>query len=561
MTGPGTPASRSALAFAVGVFAALALFGGRYHWVEEAGTAERDGYVARAEEILAGALPRDPYRPLLYPLTVAGLSHLGLSPFAAARLVSNAAAAVLVWLAFAFGRRLGGEGGGLFAMALTAVNPNLWILGQHVTTDALFAALAGLALLASLDYAGVGQDGSRPMARAVVAGTFLGLAAFTRANALFLLPAMLLAWWWRSAQRPPRRSVTHLGAAGTATVLCLLPHWILRQAVFGNPFHDENWRNLAWKLYGFPDWSYLESMPFHGLWEVVRHDPTAVVTGAVAELGRFASQGVDQLLGTWVHVGLLVMGVAVVLTVPRRRGAATLLLVAASFFLTATAFAFFAWGRLLLVLLPVLNAFAAATVPWARSRASRLAGGAGRLAAAALPAGAVLAVALLALKTFAFRLPAFIRHHPYREVAVLRQLEQETPRATILAGTSPFLGRYLEERDCREEPLARSLPPRSGRRDPESPSRVRQAPGDCYVYVPDAFGREVEEPERYFETLREILLGARVSYLVVGRLDVRSRPASLLTSRPPVGWLQLDRRLDEPGGEGDVWVFAVLASR
>ena len=132
---------RAALA-ALLLFCGLAVFGALFHWVEEAGTAERDGYVAQAEQILRGELPRDPYRPLLYPLLVAGTAKLGVPPFAAARLLSNLAAAALAWLAWAFGRRLAGPTAGAWAFALAAVNPNLWILGQHASTDMLFAALA-----------------------------------------------------------------------------------------------------------------------------------------------------------------------------------------------------------------------------------------------------------------------------------------------------------------------------------------------------------------------------------------------------------------------------------
>lgn len=95
---------------AVSLFLALAVFGARYHWVEEIGTAERDGYVTKAEELLAARIPEDPFRPLLYPLLTAGLAWLGPATFTAARLLSNTAAVALVLLAWGFGRRLGGAG-------------------------------------------------------------------------------------------------------------------------------------------------------------------------------------------------------------------------------------------------------------------------------------------------------------------------------------------------------------------------------------------------------------------------------------------------------------------
>src|SRR5258708_7626897 len=104
--------------------------------------AGRHGYVGEGEQLLSGSLPRAPYRPLLSPLLTAALAPLTGGPFAAARLLSNLAAAGLAWLAFAYGRRLAGAAAGGWAMALAAVNPNLWTIGQHVTTDLLFAAPA-----------------------------------------------------------------------------------------------------------------------------------------------------------------------------------------------------------------------------------------------------------------------------------------------------------------------------------------------------------------------------------------------------------------------------------
>jgi 4-amino-4-deoxy-L-arabinose transferase-like glycosyltransferase len=525
------PDHRLAAAAALLLFAALALFGARYHWVEEAGTAERDGYVAQAESLLAGHLPRDPYRPLLYPLAIAGLARAtGLAPFTAARLLANLAAAALAWLAWATGRRLAGPRAGWWAMALTAVNPNLWRIGQHVTTDMPFAALAAAALFAGLAYM------ERPRAAtAAGGGLLLGLAAFTRGNAVFLLPALLAAWWlgWRRPRTTPEagealtrpaapRALAHLAAGAAAALAALLPHWALRAAAFGDPFHDENWKNLAWKLYGYPDWSYLERVPFTSWLEVVRADPARVARGAAAELGRFAVEGLPQLFGTWGHVLLIAAGAFVALRLPATRRAAAWLLAAGGLFVVATAAVFFTWGRLLLLLLPLGNGLAGALLsapPLARRR---------RLAA--VVGGAL--VALLALKTFAFRLPAFVANHPYPEVSILRRLDTDLPAGTSLAGTSPFLGRYLTHR---------------------------------YVGIPDAFGPEIAEPRLYLDRLRRLLAASGATYLVVGEIDLRDRPRSLLGPAPPVPWLApvgpLRRTVTGGAAGHEVAVWRVIAER
>lgn len=508
---PTSSLQRRLLALATAaLFVALAAAGARWHWVEEAGSAERDGYVAQAEAVLAGDLPDDPFRPALYPLAVAALARLGVSPFTAARLLSELAAALLAALAWVLARGLvaadAGPTAGWLAFALTAANPNLWILGQHVTTDMPFATLAAASLAAALAY--LRRPGWRP---ALLAGAALGLAAFTRVNALFLAPALLLAWWLAPAREGRRRRRwAHLAAAAALAALLLLPHFAVRAAVFGHPFHDENWKNLAFKLYGFPDWSYLQRVPFAGPWELLTADPLAVVAGGVSELWRFATGGLAQLFGTPLHVLLVLAGAGLALWARRARRRAAWLVFAGGSFLVLLAFSFFTWGRLLLVLLPLGNALAVAPVardlrpPWLDRRL--------------FAAAALALVALLALKTFAFRLPAFVDRHPYAEVAVLRELAAGTAPDSVLAGTSPFLGRYVERR---------------------------------YVDLPDAFGDEVDRPELYYARLRRLLDREGVDYLVIGRLDLRHRPRGLLAGAPPVPWLA------PVSGNGEVRVWRV----
>lgn len=505
---------RAALAAAL-LFVGLAQFGARYHWMEEAGTAERDGYVRQAEQLLAGELPKDPFRPPLYSLLVAGLGGAIGDPFAAARLISNLAAACLAWVAWRTGRELGGglphrpsppallprgEGGtpespadtvASWAFAATAVNPNLWILGQHATTDMTFGALAAGVLLAGLIY--LKRPGARP---AVVAGALLGLAAFTRGNAIFLLPGLLLAFLLAGKPFGPR--LRHLVYAGLAALPGYAALWSWRFAAFGDPFHDENWKNVAWKLYGYPDWSYLDRVPFHGLGEIVRTDPLGIFQGGFSELLRFAGSGLSQLVGTPVHA-LLFVAAGIWLVARKDRGA-TWLLGAGFIFLAATAFSFFAWGRLLLCLLPAAGAitfgalFSVGVEPDSSRRLARK-----------LALGVAAALVLwLGAKSALRRLPAFVERHPYLEIATLRHLEGKLPPGTRLGGTSPFLDRYLTH---------------------------------PYVEIPDAFGPELRDPSLYLEKLERFVRAQRISYLVVGKLDLRDRPESLLVPAPPARWL------------------------
>lgn len=543
--GNGRTAHGAAWVAAALLFVGLALFGARWHPLEEAGSAERDAYVAQADALLAGELPRDPFRPALYPLAIAGLGALGLDTFVAARLISNAAAAALALLAWAVARRLaaGGEaaatGAGAtgtaaaawWAFALVAVNPNLWILGQHASTDMLFATLAAAALLAGLAY--LERPGWRP---ALAAGAALGLAAFTRGNALFLAPGLALAWLLAPRAPAPApdgvrtgRRLAHLAGLALVALLFVLPHLALRAAAFGDPLHDENWKNLAWKLHGHPDWSYLDRVPYAGPGELLREEAGLILLAWAAEVARFARSGLAQLLGTWVHALAFLAGAGLALA--RRPRAAGWLLLAAGGFLAGIALVFFAWGRLVVVLLPVAAAltFAGWGSPrWRRledSLAARLPGLPAdparrrRLLRAAGHLAAALLVALLAAKTAFFRLPAFAANHPIAELAAARDLAAATPPGTVLAGTSPFLGRHLDR---------------------------------PWIALPDAFGPELADPTLYYARLHRLLTEEGVDYLIVGPVDLRDRPRSLLDEEAPVDWLDLARQ------EGDVRVWRVF---
>jgi hypothetical protein len=204
----------------------------------------------------------------------------------------------------------------------------------------------------------------------------------------------------------------------------------------------------------------------------------------------------------------------------RRRCAIWLALSLLSF-LAATAFTFFTWGRLLLALLP--GAYALGFAPWA-CVAGAAAGRrkATRWVTLAAGAGCAALVALLAVKTFAYRLPAFAARHPYVEVELLRRLDARLPPGAVLAGTSPFLGRYLTHR---------------------------------YISIPDAFGAEVSAPGLYYAKLSRLVRDARISYLVAGEVDLRSRPPGLLASNAPVPWLA------PAGAERGVAVWRVVAGR
>jgi len=497
--------ARAKYVLAAAFLVALALFGRRYHWVEAADTAERDRFVDRAELIRHGEFPRDPFHPPLYALLAAGLAPLVGGAFAAARTISNLAACGLALTAFGFGARLRDRRAGVLSMALVAVNPNCWIFGEQASTDMLFACFAAAALLAALAYL------QRPSPRAALAaGAAIALAAWVRGNAALLVPALLLAYFLAPA-KPTRnpsggapvagRVPAHVGLALAAALLLLAPLWWLRWRQFGGPFYDDNSRNLWWKLYAQGDWSLLERAPPSSFGRLLLDAPARIAGSALRELWNFLAKVLPDLLGGWWCAPPFLLAVAT--AIRGRRRDAIFLLAALGIFTFGVAAVFFTLGRLLLLWIPIASALSIAACLALADKPAPPAGP--RLAFATTTALIVLTF----YSTLFSKLTWFVRQHPYAEIAALAPLDREIAPDEALAGTAPFLQRYLTHR---------------------------------YVHLTDETGLSGVDDYKDWCAMEQLLHSARVRYVVVSDIELRRRPRALLGEGAPPPGLELVRQ-------------------
>lgn len=180
--------------------------------------ADGDGYVR----------PRDPVPvpsaefPPLFPAVLALASLLGADSVLAHKLVTSVVGVVTVVLVGLLGRRVAGPSAGLVAAALAAGYPMLFQVDGALMAESLYAPLVTAVLLAT--YAAI--DRPTP-ARWALAGALTGLAALTRAEALLLVPVLLVPEALRRAGPDARGRLLAVGAAGAATVLVVSP-WVVR---------------------------------------------------------------------------------------------------------------------------------------------------------------------------------------------------------------------------------------------------------------------------------------------------------------------------------------------
>jgi 4-amino-4-deoxy-L-arabinose transferase-like glycosyltransferase len=165
-----------------------------------------------------GSLPTAEHPPL-YSIVLAGLAKLGGTSPDAQHLAGSAFGAGTIATLGVLGRRLAGRRAGLMAAGLAAVYPVLVAADGALMSESLFGLLVALSLLAAyrlLDEPSAG--------RAVVLGVLAGLAALTRAEALLLLPLVLVP----GLRRPggPRAALVAIVALAVVLTPWAIRNWV-----------------------------------------------------------------------------------------------------------------------------------------------------------------------------------------------------------------------------------------------------------------------------------------------------------------------------------------------
>ncbi len=162
--------------------------------------------------------------PPFYPLVLAALGKLGGTGEEAQRLAGSAFGLGTILAVALLARRLAGDRVALVAAGLAAIYPMLISADGALMSESLYGLLIGLSLLAAyrlLESPGLG--------RAVVLGIVVGLAALTRAEAVLLLPLVVIP----VLRRPHGR----LSAVAAAVVMvAVIAPWTVRNWIVFHHF-------------------------------------------------------------------------------------------------------------------------------------------------------------------------------------------------------------------------------------------------------------------------------------------------------------------------------------
>jgi 4-amino-4-deoxy-L-arabinose transferase-like glycosyltransferase len=167
-----------------------------------------------------GVVRQTAQHPPLYTLVLALPSLVGLRSILDHQVVScllGVGTVVMVGLA---GRHIGGERTGLLAAGVAAVYPNLWLWDGLVLSETL-----GLLATATVVVFAYRLWERRTMEASMLFGAVCGLAALTRAEAAFFLPAVVVPLAIVARSLPPRRRVAMVLAAGAVAAGAVAP-WV-----------------------------------------------------------------------------------------------------------------------------------------------------------------------------------------------------------------------------------------------------------------------------------------------------------------------------------------------
>jgi hypothetical protein len=509
-------------AYTLVIFIALfiLLFGWKFHPIEKNYSAERDGYVAHADTLRNGKFPHDDaHRPLLYPILSAGAGSLLNDTFSGARLISQISAIFLALLTYLLGRACFNAQVGLIALILLISNYHFITYGVMASTDILFCTLSTSVLLSAIH-----ANYSPQYKSFIILALTFSLSYFTRYTALALLPSIAFSL----ANIPQTSKIARMRWMAIfflATVLFLLPHFTINTHIFGSPFYNENWKNLAFKLYG-EKWgfSYLNrEIPFDGLLDVILYSPVIFLTGIVTEFRDFVTSHFPKLLGNRQVIGIffaLLTSAGIILSLFSLDRKKSILLLFFVSFITMVSIFYITTQRIMMPVLPISYIFISysivSIISWERFKLSKL-----NVFSAKRHSLIIVIVLLLAVQLpFLFiSLQRFAKEHPIKEVEAAIELQKKYGSNLRVLGTFFHTQRYVDY---------------------------------CFFYLYEPSKEEQKNKQLYYERVKKNIQDVGAQYLIVGKLTLKDKPADLLSNNDMPPFLSLLYKND------DVTVYRII---
>lgn len=235
------------------------------------------GFIRRAEALSLdnAAVWIDGLYPFGYPLLLRGLYALTGDYVVAGKALSLIAGIVGLAAIYGIARSMFPAAAAVLAVAICAMNPLYLSMAIEPSTDMPAAAL----LLLGIAFACVFARRPNP-ALLVLSGAVIGIGYLTRYTAL-VAAAVILVWLLVPAYEPAdrRRALRSAAIFAGAFILFASPQLIVSLFSRGNPFYNEQARNVHFGMFGDMNWGlhWNESRSRTSLVSIVAQHPKEFV--------------------------------------------------------------------------------------------------------------------------------------------------------------------------------------------------------------------------------------------------------------------------------------------
>jgi len=263
-------------------------------------------YVPAAKSFLNGILQIDPFRGPIYAI-ILGLVNLIISDyFYSGIIIGIISAAIVIFLTFELLKRIFSPTVSFFVSLILAVNPIFVQYTYSAGTDMVFIALATATLFFFF------KDKQLNYINLVVAAMLGGLSYLTRYNGLFLLGFVFIIlfvnYWDIPWIKRIRSSVLYL----VTFLLTITPWGIYCLNEKGSFFYNQNYKNLAYELYGkgiiaWDQFWFKESSSFTSLFDVIGRDPFLFISTTIGNISEHLILDMERLMG-WYVGGFTIFG-------------------------------------------------------------------------------------------------------------------------------------------------------------------------------------------------------------------------------------------------------------
>ena len=301
------------LVIAVLYFVILLIVSLLYHEVGDYGI-ETDffwGYVPNAKSFINGDLQIDAFRGPLYPIVLSLVNLIISNYFISGIVIGVLSASILIFLTFELIKKIFSPAVSFFVALLLASNPIFVQYTYSAGTDMMFNALAAATLFFFF------KDKEINYRNIIIAAVLGGLSYLTRYNGVFLLGFVFIIlfvnYWNNDWVQRIKSSIVFVAVF----ILTFTPWGFYCLSEKGSFFYNENYKNIAYELYGKGNMSwdkfwFSESSSFTSLFDVIGRDPFLFISTTVGNIGENFLLDMERLMG-WYVGAFIILGLILLL--------------------------------------------------------------------------------------------------------------------------------------------------------------------------------------------------------------------------------------------------------